>query len=128
MIRGIKGDSTGRNDVDFSYEKRVAGRLLAAVEDGILSVEDAKPLFEAADPALVYLLIAWLRVRYPGSHPDSDGVLGRVVALCRASPKVAQHLREGEKDAIVEWFEETYEYREVDRDTFLSLVVEKLES
>jgi hypothetical protein len=113
--------------VDFSYEKRVASRLLAAIEDGALSIADAKPLYEDADPALVYLFFAWLRVRYPSSHPDSDGVLGRIVALCQASPKVARHLRAGEKDAIVGWFEETYDYRDLDRDTLVSFVVEKLE-
>ena len=121
-------EATWRNDVDFSYEKRVASRLLAAIEDGDLSIADAKPLYEEADPALVYLLIAWLRARYPSSHPDSDGVLGRVVALCQASPKVARHLRTGEKDAIVEWFEETYGYRDLDREAFIGCIVEKLES
>lgn len=114
--------------MDFSYEKRVAERLLAAVEDGTLSTEDARPLYEEADPALVYLIFAWLRAKYPGSHPDSDGVLGRVVSLCSASTTVSKHVRSGEKDVIVEWFEETYEYRDLDRDSFLSLVVEKLES
>jgi len=121
-------EATGRDDVDFSYEKRVAGRLLAALEDGALSIPDTKPLYEEADPALVYLLIAWLRAHYPSSHPDSDGVLGRVVGLCQASPKVARHLRTGEKDAIVEWFEETYGYRDLDRHAFIECIVEKLES
>jgi hypothetical protein len=35
--------------------------------------------------------------------------------------------RSGEKDAIVAWFEESYEYRNLDRQEFISMIVEKLE-
>jgi hypothetical protein len=35
--------------------------------------------------------------------------------------------RLGEKDPIVVWFEETYEYRDFDRNEFISMIVEKLE-
>ena len=80
-----------------------------------------------ADPALVVLVFAWLRARYPASHPAAEGVLGRIVDLCSASATVARKVREGQRDAIVEWFEETYEYRDLDRAEFIALVVEKLE-
>jgi len=112
----------------FEYEKRQAARLLDSVENGSLSTEDARPLFEEADPALVYLLFAWLRVRYHGGHEASEGVLGRIVALCKVSSIVARKVRSGEDDPIVSWFEESYGYRELDRESFLSLIVDKLES
>jgi len=54
-------------------------------------------------------------------------VLGRIVALCRASAKVTRMHKEGERDPIVSWFEETHEYRDFDRQEFIALVVEKLE-
>jgi hypothetical protein len=54
-------------------------------------------------------------------------VLGRIVELCTKSSRVAQMARSGGKDPIVEWFEETYEYRDIDRDEFISMIVEKLE-
>mgnify|MGYP006928170800 CR=1 FL=1 len=111
----------------FDHEKGVAARLLQVVEDGTLSVIDIRPLYEEADPALVYLIFAWLRARYPASHSAAEGVLGRIVEVC-SSPGVARNLKAGERDAIVEWFEETYEYRDLDRDEFISRVVEKLES
>jgi hypothetical protein len=111
----------------FAQEKRAATRLLAALEDGILSTGDTRPLAEEADPALIYLIFSWLRARYPASHSASDGVLGRVIALCSASSVVSRKARIGESDPIVEWFEEAYAYQEVDRDTFISLIVEKLE-
>ena len=111
----------------FAHEKREAAYLLSVVEDGTRSVSDMRPLLEEADPALVYLLFAWLRTKYHAGHPASEGVLGRIVGVCSASPKVARMAREGEKDFIVTWFEETYEYRELDRDRFIDLIVEKLE-
>jgi hypothetical protein len=111
----------------FDSEKRVAARLLAVVENGTLPIVDTRPLYEEADPALVYLIFAWLRARYHSGRSDSDGVLGRIVELCSASRVVAQKIRSGESDAIVSWFEETYEYRDLDRDEFISLVVDKLE-
>ncbi len=111
----------------FEHEKGLAARLLEVVEDGTLSVIDIRPLYEEADPALVYLIFAWLRARYPASHSAAEGVLGRIVGVC-SSPRVARKVKEGEKDFIVEWFEETYDYRELDRDVFIGLVVDKLES
>lgn len=111
----------------YEHEKRTAMRLLAAIEDGTLSTADARPLYEAADPALVYLLFTWLRSRYGHGHPASEGVLGRMVALLQASPEVARAMKTGEADAICRWFEDTHEYRDFDRDGFVDLVVEKLE-
>jgi hypothetical protein len=35
--------------------------------------------------------------------------------------------RTGGDDPIVTWFEDTYEYRDVDRDEFISMIVDKLE-
>ena len=111
----------------YDAEKRAALRMLGALEDATLSTEDTRPLYEAADPALVYLLCAWLRSRYGRGHSAAEGVLGRMVALLEASPAVAQAMKVGEQDPIARWFEETYEYRELDRDAFVDLVVDKLE-
>ena len=111
----------------FASEKRVAAHMLGVVENGNRPIEDIRSQYEEADPALVYFLFAWLRARYHSGRSDSDGVLGRIVALCSSSRVVAQKVRAGEGDAIVAWFEETYEYRDLDRDEFISMVVDKLE-
>ena len=113
--------------MSFLYEKRAAARLLDALENGTLSADDTRPLAEEADPALVYLIFAFLRARYHSGHPASDGVLGRIVDLCSLSPAVARKAKAGERDAIVAWFEESYDYRDMDRDDFVDEVVEKLE-
>ena len=113
--------------MEFAHEKRTARHMLSALEDGSQSIEDMRGLYEEADPALVYLLFGWLRDRYPASHGASVGVLGRIVGLCQASSVVAKAARTGEKDAIAQWFEETHSYREMERDDFIDLIVEKLE-
>ncbi|MFK7931054.1 MAG: hypothetical protein AB8H79_22905 [Myxococcota bacterium] len=113
--------------MSFLFEKRAAARLLDALENGTLSTQDTAPLAEEADPALLYLIFAFLRANYHSGHSASDGVLGRIVDLCGASPVAAKNARKGEKDAIVEWFAETYDYREIDREDFIDEVVEKLE-
>lgn len=112
----------------FDHEKRVAMRMLDAVENATLSTADTRPLYEEADPALVYLLLSWLRARYGAGHSASEGVLGRIVELLQSSPTVASHARKGEKDSISQWFEDTHEYREFDRQGFIDLIVDKLES
>jgi hypothetical protein len=111
----------------FDHETRQAVYLLSVVENGTLSIADIRQRYEDADPALVYLLFAWLRARYHPGHSASEGVLGRIVGLCSASPKVTRMAKAGEKDAISQWFEETHEYRDFDRDAFVGLIIEKLE-
>ena len=113
--------------MSFDYEKRCATRLLDAIENGSLPADQTLPLLTDADPALVYLIFAWLRVRYHPGHSASEGVLGRIVHLCTESPTVAHMAKKGEKDAIVMWFEETHEYRDFERNEFISMIVEKLE-
>ena len=113
--------------MNFAHERRAASHLLSLIEDGSHSTAHMRPFYEEADPALVYFVFAWLRAHYHAAHPAAAGVLGRMVALVSDSSVVARKAREGERDAIVSWFEETYNYRDLDRDAFIALVVEKLE-
>lgn len=113
--------------MSFAAEERHAAHLLAILEDGRHSVADNRHLYEAADPALVHLLFSWLRARYPAQHSASDGVLGRIVELCGASAEVSLMAKQGPADPLVEWFEENYGYKELDRDTFITVIVAKLE-
>lgn len=111
----------------FAHEKRTAARLLGAIENGSLSPEDTLPLLKESDPALVYLIVAWLRARYHPGHSASEGVLGRIVHLCTESPAVARMVQTGGSDPIVAWFEQSHNYRDVDRSAFIDTIVEKLE-
>ncbi len=111
----------------FDHEKRVARRLLGALEDGTLNATDTFHIVGSADPTLIHFIFAWLRAWYPASHPAADAVLGRLGTLCTRYPKAARMAKEGAADALVEWFEESYSYRDLRAAEFIDLIVEKLE-
>ena len=113
--------------MSFAPEIRAAAHLLAVVEDGSHSTTRICHLYEDADPALVYLIFSWLRAHYPPSHSAYDGGIGRSAAACAASSTVARKVKAGESDAIVAWFEESYEYRDLHRDDFIPIIIEQLE-
>ena len=111
----------------YDHQQRAALRILDAIEDGKTSNADAFALIEPADPALIYLLLTWLRNHYTG-HAAGDAVLGRLGTITSAYPAIAKKMKEGQADSIVEWFEDAYSYREFDAKAFVALVVDKLES
>jgi hypothetical protein len=113
--------------MSFEHEKGEAMRLLRAIEDGSTPTDDIAERVEHTDPALVYLILGWLRAHYRPGHSASDGVLGRIVATLGERRGIAAHVKRGESDPVVAWFEDAYDYGELDRDDFVSLVVDKLE-
>lgn len=110
----------------FEFEQREAMHLLQSIEMGRTRPEDIFPLVEAADPTLVYFLVTWLRNHYAG-HSAAEAVYGRIAELCQRYPKTTQILAKGKRDALVDWFEESHEYRDFDAEGFVAIVVEKLE-
>ncbi|RLB47228.1 MAG: hypothetical protein DRJ42_25855 [Deltaproteobacteria bacterium] len=111
----------------FEHEQREALHLLQGIENGTMSISEAAHLIDEADPALVYLLLTWLRSHYGGDHPAAEGVIGRLVELTGKHAGVKASMREGKADSIVAWFEEEHSYREFSATGFVALVVEKLE-
>lgn len=109
----------------LEQEQRAALRILEGIEEGTMSTTDSYGLVEDADPALIYLIFTWLRKRY-ADHPNSDAVLGRLAEVS-GRPKVAKLMKEGHADAVVQWFEDAYSYRELDKKQFIELIIEKLE-
>jgi hypothetical protein len=109
----------------FEQAKRAAHRILAGVEEGTMSAADSRALVEEADPALVYFIFTWLRKRY-ADHVNADAVLGRLLAISD-HPAVRSKMKEGQEDAVVGWFEESYSYRDLGADEFIELIIEKLE-
>lgn len=90
-----------------------------------MSASDSFALVENADPALVYLIFTWLRKRY-ADHPNSDAVIGRLLAIS-ARGRVPTMMKEGQADPVVQWFEESYSYRDLGSKEFIELIIEKLE-
>jgi hypothetical protein len=109
----------------LEQEQRAALRILEGIEEGVLSAADSLALVEDADPALVYLIFTWLRKRY-SDHVNSDAVIGRLVAISSRG-SVAKKMKEGQADAVAQWFEESYSYRELAAKDFIELIIEKLE-
>jgi hypothetical protein len=109
----------------LEQQQRAALRILEGIEEGTLSATDSLALVEAADPALVYLIFTWLRKRY-ADHPNSDAVIGRVVAISTRG-STARMMKEGQADPVVQWFEESYSYRTLEKTEFIELIIEKLE-
>ena len=110
----------------YDHAKRAALQILESVENGNMSPAESFALVENADPALVYLIFTWLRKRY-ADHPNSDAVIGRLVAISNKGT-VPKKMKEGQADPVVEWFEDAYSYRELDSKEFIDLIVDKLES
>ncbi|PRQ03068.1 hypothetical protein ENSA5_18390 [Enhygromyxa salina] len=111
----------------FEHQRAAALRILQSIELGSLSSPELFNLIEEADPTLVYLIFTWLRVRYR-SDPAAEGVIGRMVELCKRYPSVTAQVKEGQADSVVEWFEDEYAYGDLDAQAFVALVVDKLES
>ncbi len=109
----------------FEQEQRAALRILEGIEEGTMSANDSQGLVDDADPALIYLIFTWMRKRY-ADHPNSDAVIGRLVAVS-GRPSVAKQMKEGQSDPVVAWFEEGYSYRDYNGKEFIELIVPKLE-
>jgi hypothetical protein len=109
----------------LEQQQRAALRILEGIEEGTLSAADSLALVEDADPALVYLLFTWLRKRY-ADHVNADAVIGRLVAVSGRG-SVAKMMKEGQADAVVQWFEDSYSYRKLEAKELVELIIEKLE-
>ena len=110
----------------FEQETKAALRVLEGIVEGQMSSEDSFALVDEADPALVYLIVSWIRAHYGPSHAASDAVLGRLVAITNRG-SIAKKMKEGQSDPVVEWFEDGYSYKDLGVKEFISMVVEKLE-
>ena len=112
--------------MSLQQEQRAALRILEGIENGTMTAAESFALIEDADPALIYLILTWLRRRYAG-HSNADAVVGRVVAISDRYPAVTAKMKEGQADPVVEWFEDGYSYRELGSKEFIELIIDKLE-
>jgi hypothetical protein len=116
--------------MNAAEEKRAALRLLAALEDGGMSPEDAAVLAEGVDPVFLYVIVSYLRAVYPASHPAAGAVLERVVQTTTRSGRLVERHRGGEQDPVSRWFESEHVYgdfRGRGRE-LVELIADKLES
>jgi len=115
-------------DMAHAQAQRDALRILEGIENGTMTASQSADAIEGAEPAMVYLILTWIRSRYGAGHAASDAVLGRLAELTNKYPSIAAKMKEGKEDSIVEWFEDAYSYRELDGKAFVEIVVDKFES
>jgi hypothetical protein len=111
--------------MSLEQHERDALRILEGIENGTMSAVESSGLIDDADPALVYLIVTWLRKNY-AKHDNSDAVLGRLAEIS-SRKSVADKVKEGQADPVVQWFEDAYSYRKLEAKEFISLIIEKLE-
>ena len=111
-----------------STDRNQALRLLRGLEDGALSIAEARVVATDLDPVLVYVIVRFLREAYPASDPAATAVLDRVVQMTDGS--IVRLSKEGERDPISQWF--ASEHRVGDfrgrGEEMIDLIVDKLES
>ena len=112
--------------MEFEHEKKTALRLLQGIELGTMTTDESYGELRDADPALIFLIFKWLRKRYR-DHPAADGVLGRLSDLCNEHRDITRRAKAGEDDPVVNWFEGSYQYKDLEGTEFIDLIVEKLE-
>lgn len=110
----------------FERQTAEAMRLLKGIENGMMSAADLFGMVEETDPALLYLVITWLRRRTAGS-PNADVINGRLLELVNKNPTVSRKMTEGHADPVVQWFEDEYSYKDLSAEEFIPLIIEKLE-
>src|SRR3954465_13257419 len=109
----------------LEQEQRAALRILEGIEEGAMSATELFSLVDDADPAPLYLIFTWMRKHY-ADHVNADAVVGRLVELSSRG-SIAAKMKEGQQDAVVQWFEESYSYRKLEKAEFIELIIEKLE-
>ena len=110
----------------LEQEQRAALRILEGIEEGTMSTADSFALVDEADPALIYLIFTWLRKKYGPDNAASDGVLGRLLEISSRG-SVPAKMKEGAEDPVVEWFEDSYKYRDLGSAEFIEIIIDKLE-
>lgn len=113
-----------------STDRRTAGRLLSALENGGSSATDLRFVAETLDPVLLFIIIKYLRQNYPASDRAAGAVLQRVVELTQAYPALVARCGEGESDPISGWFASEHDFNEFKHrgPELIDLIVDKLES
>lgn len=101
--------------------------MLTGIEQGLMTPDEVAPLLEAADPTLVYFIFKWIKKHYHREHDDFEIVRARLNDVRNSHRSLTRRAKEGEEDPVVEWFEGSHRYSELEAAEFVDIVVEKLE-
>jgi hypothetical protein len=115
--------------MSIEHAKREGLRFLQGIENGNLTAADAYNIADGIDPVLVYFTLRYLREKYPASAAASAGVSRRLVELTSTYDDVVKLSKQGERDPLREWFDDTYDVRDYFDDAagLIDMLVEKIE-
>ena len=113
----------------MDVEKREGLRLLNGLENGTLTAADAFNIADKRDPVILYFVLRYLREKYPATAPSSTGVKQRLVELTGTYDSLVSKSKQGEKDCIREWFDDSFELKKFfDKPgDLIELLVDKIE-
>ena len=108
-------------------DRREVVRFLDGIEEGDLPISDAFNILRTLDPLMGHFLLTYLREKNPvtdTSHGPGERLLNLV-----STYKEAANMAKPHEDPMIEWFEDTYSYRQFfnERDEFINLLIEKFE-
>ncbi len=113
--------------MEFEEEKAAAMAMLEGIVLGSLEPDELFQLLDAADPTLVHLLLRYAKKHYHRDHEHYDEVRGRLKDLTNSYRSLTRKAKEGETDPVVDWFEGTHRYSELEAAEFIDIIVDKLE-
>lgn len=120
---------------DSVYDKSTGSdfhnALLAiqGLEEGHYKTDQVYQFLKDQDPVVVHLALQFIRSKYPSSHPLSEGVTMRILDLSNVYADIVKLSAKGEKDILVSWFHDTYNFRDFfsNPEAFLTVVFDKIE-
>jgi hypothetical protein len=93
--------------------------------EGTEPVENALNHYEKMDLVLNYFLMLFIR---ESKRICPDGARIRLLEFAKTYPQVSQLLQKPPKDAMIKWFQETYNIKDFKTsEDFITTLVEKLE-
>lgn len=113
--------------MDFEAEKLEALTILLGIVQGTMSTQECFELLDPADPTLVYFLLKYTKKHYHREHDDFEIVRARLSELKNSYRSLTRKARSGEEDPVVEWFEGTHRYSELEPEAFVDIIIDKLE-
>ena len=124
---GLGADEAPVFEGEFAEEKAEAYSILTGIAYGTSTPDETFEVLKGQEPVFVYFVFRWLKKYFHKDHDDYEFVKANASDVKNTHRQLTRMAKDGEEDPLVEWFEGTYRYRELDAVAFIDLLIEKLE-